>query len=76
MNRIVREHYPVEKLPEDLRAELGVAVSVKLTIEAETSSDDNSLRHDGHFSRYRHLARPHFSSVDEVNAHIAALRDE
>ena len=34
------------------------------------------LKTDGHFTRFRHLARPHFQSLDEVNAHIAALRDE
>lgn len=36
MNKIVREHYPVEKLPEDLRAELGLARTVTVVIEAET----------------------------------------
>jgi hypothetical protein len=36
MNRIVREHYPVEKLPEDLREGLGNVRAVKLVIEPET----------------------------------------
>lgn len=35
MNKVVREHYPVEKLPADLRAELGLARTVTVTIEAE-----------------------------------------
>lgn len=30
----------------------------------------------GHFSRWKHLRRSHFASVSEINAHIAALRDE
>ena len=38
MNKIVREHYPVERLPEDLRAELPAGVTVRLTLEAESVS--------------------------------------
>jgi hypothetical protein len=30
----------------------------------------------GQFSRFKHLRRSHFGSLDEVNAHIGALRDE
>ena len=41
MNKIVREHYPVEKLPEDLRAELGLAQTVTVVIEAETPPRQN-----------------------------------
>jgi hypothetical protein len=41
VNRIVREHYPVERLPEDLRQELKSASMVTLVIEAE---NDTSLR--------------------------------
>ena len=37
MNRIVREHYPAARLPEDLRREIGVAETVTLVIEAEAS---------------------------------------
>lgn len=41
MNRIVREHYPVERLPEDLRAELGAVSSVRISIEAEVQPSRN-----------------------------------
>lgn len=37
MNKIVREHYPVERLPEDLRAALPQGVTVRLTLEAEST---------------------------------------
>jgi hypothetical protein len=37
MNKIVREHYPVDKLPEDLREGLGPARTVRLVIEADNS---------------------------------------
>ena len=30
----------------------------------------------GQFSRWRHLRRPHFASIEEINAHISALRHE
>ena len=38
MNKIVREHYPVSKLPEDLRGELDLAGSVKVTIEGRLAA--------------------------------------
>jgi DNA-binding transcriptional regulator YdaS (Cro superfamily) len=30
----------------------------------------------GHFSRFRHLRRDHFKSDEEIEQHIAALREE
>lgn len=33
MNKIVREHYPVSKLPEDLRVGLDQVDSVRITVE-------------------------------------------
>lgn len=38
MNRIVRKHYPVSKLPEDLREGFGLTDSVVVTVEAEAGS--------------------------------------
>jgi hypothetical protein len=40
MNKIVREHYPVENLPEDLREGLqaGATVRVVLEVEEETAA--------------------------------------
>ena len=38
MNRIVKEHYPVEKLPEDLREGLAPGTTVSVTLETETST--------------------------------------
>ena len=35
MNKIVLEHYPVSRLPDDLREAVGDAKEVTLTIEAE-----------------------------------------
>jgi hypothetical protein len=35
MNKIVREHYPVEQLPDDLRQSLPEGITVRLTLEAD-----------------------------------------
>lgn len=35
MNKIVREHYPVTQLPDDLRGELGDAAFARVTVEVE-----------------------------------------
>lgn len=37
MNKIVVEHYPVSRLPEDLREGLESAGSVRVTVEAEAA---------------------------------------
>lgn len=59
MNKIVREHYPVEKLPEDLRAELVGQSTVTVTIEAGEQS----------------TAMPSGSSIVEVLAEAKRLRE-
>ncbi len=46
MNRIVKEHYPVEKLPEDLRAGLGAATHVRITVVLEDEHGDAALLND------------------------------
>jgi sirohydrochlorin ferrochelatase len=59
MNKIVREHYPVEKLPEDLRAELGLARTATITIEPESrpSHKDPAVR----------------KAIEQLNAHRERL---
>ena len=81
MNRIVREHYPVSKLPEELQKEFPGQDEVTLTIEARTPLKENREGPEppygwGGFSRYRHLAKNNFQSTEEVVAHVRALRDE
>jgi hypothetical protein len=46
-----------------------------LPFEAQKSDAADQSR-GGHFTRFRHLRRAHFASLQEVNAHISALRDE
>jgi antitoxin component of MazEF toxin-antitoxin module len=78
MNRIVREHYPAAKLPDDLRKEIGAEKSVTITIEVENAGagcEANNARDDW-FSKYEHIRRATFHSIDEVNDYVRTLRDE
>lgn len=40
MNKIVRDHYPVANLPEDLREGLGDVVTVRVVVESEAKASD------------------------------------
>ena len=77
MNKIVREHYPVEKLPEDLRAVIGKATSVRLTIEPAEASETSCTR--SALQRARELVRSgqikRVTSQEAVDR-IRKLRDE
>lgn len=70
MNRIVREHYPVAKLPEDLREGLGLTGEVRVVIEPwEEVGEPVSL--DEIFA----ARKPPFRSAEEIDADLRALRD-
>ncbi len=82
-DKIIREDYPVEKLPEDLREGLGDAARVRVTIEAEatrTIAPEERRRRwleiKAQIDRLR--ASPNFTpvSTDEAVARVRALRDE
>jgi predicted RND superfamily exporter protein len=76
MNKIVREHYPVEKLPADLRSELGLAQTVTVTIEAEERSQPRDPRVRQAIEKLRaHRARAPVSPSDAVER-VSRLRDE
>jgi hypothetical protein len=79
MNKIVREHYPVEKLPEDLREGLqaGATVRVVLEVEDETierpsMSFEESMRLINDYRR----DNPERVSVEDAVQRVRALRDE
>ncbi|MFG1278347.1 hypothetical protein [Xanthobacter autotrophicus] len=86
MNRIVREHYPVEKLPEDLREGLAVGQTVTITVEEEAKLDAESfdakvadiLSHPQPMTlrEVRALVGPRNVTSEEAVARIRALRDE
>jgi hypothetical protein len=75
MNRIVKEHYPAERLPEDLREGLGADTLVRVSIEVEAKP----------VRRTRDLVETIMRSkadgkwplaVDDPVARIRKLRDE
>ncbi len=75
MNKIVREHYPVENLPEDLRAELGVARTVTLVIEAEDDHSRRDARAAAIAELLEHRRKLVPSTSDSVEQ-VRKLRDE
>lgn len=73
MNRIVREHYPVEKLPEDLREGIeGTHVSVTVEIEEPAPLPQPTWQEIRAKLKKRELA----VTTEEAVARIRALRDE
>lgn len=73
MNRIVREHYPVEKLPEDLREGLAADADVRVVVEVRASSE---TKKPFDLQRTFDSFQPSFNSPDEVADHIRSLREE
>ena len=79
MNRIVRDHYPVSKLPEDLREGFGADDEVRVTVDVlDEPQDPGELPNAraGLFSRYRPIVEARFTSIEQVNDHVRALRNE
>ena len=77
MNRIVREHYPVAQLPEALREGFDETGHVRVTVEPTSAESVTSI--EARRARLAQLfaeARPSFNGLDEIAAHIEALRRE
>jgi hypothetical protein len=72
MNRIVKEHYPASKLPEDLRQGVDPAATVTVTIVEEQHLPDRSVSLEEIFA----ARRPPFRSADEIDADLRRQRDE
>ncbi|HKH81444.1 MAG TPA: hypothetical protein VKA03_07530 [Methylovirgula sp.] len=87
MNKIVKEDYPVAKLPEDLREGLDPAQQVRVTIEVAPSAKEEMDRElqSAWFHRPDHvlsleeifaLRRPPFRSAEEIEEELRRQRDE
>ena len=72
MNKIVREHYPAAKLPEDLREGLDPLSTVTVTVDVEEMTPPRlRLSLDEIFA----LRRPPYRSKEEIDADIRRDRD-
>jgi hypothetical protein len=83
MNKIVREHYPVSQLPEDLRAQFPGVETVRLVIEegAAQRGENDPLGGDEGRDFWTTLQQARASlkeprSLRDAVADIRALRDE
>ena len=84
MNKIVREHYPVEKLPEDLRVHFSQDALVTIQLQQEEANvqfapptTPMSTRDVAALIRGLHENRPDKGrSMDDIVAEVRALRDE
>lgn len=71
MNRIVRENYPVSKLPEDLRKGLDAPV-VNVTVEEAEQPPREVMTLEEIFA----LRRPPFRTKEEIDEELRRQRDE
>jgi hypothetical protein len=72
MNRIIREHYPASKLPEDLREGVDPAATVAVTIVEEEQRPEGVMSLDEIFS----LRGFHRRSTAEIDEDLRRQRDE
>jgi hypothetical protein len=76
-DKIIRDDYPVDRLPEDLREGLGGVSRVRVTVEADRTKRLNSWAEIKAEIEALH-ASPTFKpvSTEEAVARVRALRDE
>lgn len=75
MNKIVLEHYPAAKLPDDLRRGIPAKASVKVTIEEEPRRTASA---EEMFQQWKHVRNNlrRKVSIEEAVSRIRELRDE
>jgi hypothetical protein len=72
MNRIVKEHYPASRLPEDLREGVDPAAVVTVTIVEEEGRSQRVATLDEIFA----ARQPPFRTPEEIDAELRRQRDE
>ena len=72
MNKIVKEHYPAAKLPEDLREGLDPAQLVTITVAVEEAAPERPMSLKELFA----MRRPPYRSLDEITDDLRHQRDE
>jgi hypothetical protein len=72
MNKIVREHYPASKLPDDLRGDVDPSSMVTVTVDEEEKPPEHVMSLEEIFSLEGFRRR----SGAEIDADIRQMRDE
>ena len=72
MTTIVREHYPVSDLPENLREGFDAAATVRVVIEQEERAPEPVPSLDEIFA----MRRPPYRTTEEIVAEVRRQRDE
>jgi hypothetical protein len=72
MNKIVREHYPAARLPDDLREGIDSDGEVRITIEQVGPSQKESMSLEEIFA----VATPPYRTKEEIDDEIRQLREE
>jgi hypothetical protein len=74
MNKVILEHYPASKLPDELREGIALGASVKVTVEEEAN---RPLGRKQLLELMRNAqANAPGTSLEEAVARVRALRDE
>jgi hypothetical protein len=72
MNKIVKEHYPASRLPEDLRAGVDPASTVTITIVEEANSPREVMTLEEIWA----LRTPPFRTAQQIDDDLRRQRDE
>ena len=72
MNRIIREHYPASRLPEDLRAGVDPSATVTVTIVEEENRPEKVMSLEEIWA----LRTPPFRTAKEIDDDLRRQRDE
>jgi hypothetical protein len=73
MNRIVKEHYPASKLPEDLRAGVDPSATVTVTVVEENATGPQEVMS---LEEIWSLRAPPFRTAQEIDDDLRRDRDE
>ena len=76
MSRMVHNHYPVERLPDDLRQPLGLVRTVTVVIESDDLPSDEAERKSAAVAELLDLRKTLQSSPADAVTRVRALRDE
>ena len=63
MNKIVFQHYPASKLPDDMRAKVDADAIVTVEVTVEDQPQERAMSHDESFAG----RRPPFRPVEEID---------